>query len=420
MHIAKLGLADAGDNNSKLMTKLAPEWVRISDPVIRSPARYRWTTAPATCERWGHIDHDGEDCACLSSDSTEAYVHDLSLASYERDPSPIIEGALAAEVRGEDSGVRGVYISRDCGSAASGRGRPGSVPFVSHRPGAYGRLILAVYVRWRTGLLWHRIGCTLLRGGLADGSTSKRRRTWLTSADWDTSSIRAALGDAWHLTAGARLDSTLLFVWWHIYCCCVLFLRCLEFLPPEFFYCLLLWCHCTDMMDAPSYGSPVRTYVTNQYSMRVSNDVDHSDQQSLSSLGVVDLDLSIMPDVFGLGAFDIAKPFMRMMPGQFPNEIRVMIPDLGNAPEGFHNIVLENLSATPGWRSRRLLPGDATTLCWRWPGVGVSAQSSGPLFLVPGIYCNYLEQTYDGRSFELRTVVAVPGGMVHCLEGVGE
>ena len=32
------------------MTKLAPEWVRTSDPVIRSPARYRWTTAPASPE----------------------------------------------------------------------------------------------------------------------------------------------------------------------------------------------------------------------------------------------------------------------------------------------------------------------------------------------------------------------------------
>ena len=28
------------------MTKLAPEWVQTSDPVIRSPARYRWTKAP--------------------------------------------------------------------------------------------------------------------------------------------------------------------------------------------------------------------------------------------------------------------------------------------------------------------------------------------------------------------------------------
>ena len=45
LHIvyAKLGQADAGDNEAKLMTKLAPEWVRISDPVIKSPARYRWT-----------------------------------------------------------------------------------------------------------------------------------------------------------------------------------------------------------------------------------------------------------------------------------------------------------------------------------------------------------------------------------------
>ena len=39
--------ADAGDNEAKLITKLAPECVRTSDPVIRSPARYRWTTAPA-------------------------------------------------------------------------------------------------------------------------------------------------------------------------------------------------------------------------------------------------------------------------------------------------------------------------------------------------------------------------------------
>ena len=34
------------------MTKLAPEWVRTSDPMIRSPARYRWTSAPA-CRKEG-------------------------------------------------------------------------------------------------------------------------------------------------------------------------------------------------------------------------------------------------------------------------------------------------------------------------------------------------------------------------------
>ena len=42
---------NAGDNEAKLMTKLAPEWVRTRDPVIRSPARYRWTTAPAPGRR---------------------------------------------------------------------------------------------------------------------------------------------------------------------------------------------------------------------------------------------------------------------------------------------------------------------------------------------------------------------------------
>ena len=44
---AKLGQADAGDNEVKLMTKLAPEWIRTSDPVIRSRARYRWTMVTA-------------------------------------------------------------------------------------------------------------------------------------------------------------------------------------------------------------------------------------------------------------------------------------------------------------------------------------------------------------------------------------
>ena len=42
-----------GDNEAKLMTKLAPEWVRTSDPVIRSPACYRWTTAPPRLEVQG-------------------------------------------------------------------------------------------------------------------------------------------------------------------------------------------------------------------------------------------------------------------------------------------------------------------------------------------------------------------------------
>ena len=37
--------------------------------------------------------------------------------------------------------------------SGAGAGSPGSVPFVSQRPGAYVRLLLAVYVRWKMGLL---------------------------------------------------------------------------------------------------------------------------------------------------------------------------------------------------------------------------------------------------------------------------
>ena len=73
-------------------------------------------------------------------------------------------------------------LSLDCGSADLGMGRPGSVPFVSHRPGAYGRLLLVVYVRWKTSLLvasdWLR---PVTRGWLAGGSAS--HRVGLTSAD---------------------------------------------------------------------------------------------------------------------------------------------------------------------------------------------------------------------------------------------
>ena len=42
------------------MTKLAPEWVRTNDPVIRSPARYRWATAPAQGDGGGN-DIDAEE-----------------------------------------------------------------------------------------------------------------------------------------------------------------------------------------------------------------------------------------------------------------------------------------------------------------------------------------------------------------------
>ena len=80
--------------------------------------------------------------------------------------------------------------------------------------------------------------------------------------------------------------------------------------------------------------------------MRSSNNNDRADPVGVSSLGVVDLDTSIVPDVFGLRVFDSREPISRMLPGQFPNELRVLIPDAGATPVDFHDIVMLELCAT--------------------------------------------------------------------------
>ena len=56
------------------MTKLAPEWVRTNDPVIRSPARYRWNTAPALHNDRRAITASGHDYALDRSAIGAGYV----------------------------------------------------------------------------------------------------------------------------------------------------------------------------------------------------------------------------------------------------------------------------------------------------------------------------------------------------------
>ena len=67
-----------------------------------------------------------------------------------------------------------------------------------------------------------------------------------------------------------------------------------------------------DIMDTSGYSSPIREYRDNAHRMRVSHDEDISDPKDLCSLGVVDMDLSLSPDAFGLQAFDSKKPLTRM------------------------------------------------------------------------------------------------------------
>ena len=71
----------------------------------------------------------------------------------------------------------------------------------------------------------------------------------------------------------------------------------------------------------------------------MSNDRDGSEATNLCSLGVVDLDLSVSPDVFGLRAFDESLPITRMLPGSSPCELILLLLDSMIGKEGFHDVV---------------------------------------------------------------------------------
>ena len=117
-------------------------------------------------EPWGHDNHDDVDCECQASDRTAAYVHDLAANRRGQVDSPNTD--MASNLRPEPDWKKGL---------------PGLVPFVSCWPGAYGRLLLTVYERRRTGLLvssdWLR-PVTWAAGGLAFRTADEVR---LTSAD---------------------------------------------------------------------------------------------------------------------------------------------------------------------------------------------------------------------------------------------
>ena len=44
-----------------------------------------------------------------------------------------------------------------------------------------------------------------------------------------------------------------------------------------------------------------------------------------------------------------------------------MLPDAKLGIDGFHDIIIENLTASPTWRSSRISPADITALRRRWP-----------------------------------------------------
>ena len=92
---------------------------------------------------WGH----GEDCVakcdCLDSYRTGAYVHCLIHRTDLAVSTPRDNDDVSVDI------TTGFAFNDDC--EYLGVGRAGSIPFVSEKTGAYGRLLLA---RWSTVEDW--------------------------------------------------------------------------------------------------------------------------------------------------------------------------------------------------------------------------------------------------------------------------
>ena len=142
---------------------------------------------------------------------------------------------------------------------------------------------------------------------------------------------------------------------------------------------------------------------------------------------MVDLDLSLSPDIFGLRAFDDKLPLARMLPGSNPCELRLLLPDSKICMDGFHDVVIENLSASFTWRSSHVMPADVTALRQRGPKAEGRFQDNAEATEGSGILRD-LQRGYrvgpgcahDGIPSGIGSIMALPGGVVRRVERLRE
>ena len=132
-------------------------------------------------------------------------------------------------------------------------------------------------------------------------------------------------------------------------------------------YAFLLVRTVTVTMSRLGHGSAIWTQHAQAQRMRRSHDAHGSIPMNMNSVGVMDLDLSLLLDAFGLRASDHEKPITRMMLGFTPCELRLLLPDSRLGTDGFHDVLIDNLAASPSWRSSHISPSDVTALRRRWP-----------------------------------------------------
>ena len=95
------------------MTKLAPEWVRTSDPVIRSPARYRWTMAPAYCSMMD------DDCNTIRDGGADDDQHEQPMQHQPQSiPPPMTAHSPIAQPQHVIQQVRNQNVAGAAGTAA--------------------------------------------------------------------------------------------------------------------------------------------------------------------------------------------------------------------------------------------------------------------------------------------------------------
>ena len=160
-------------------------------------------------------------------------------------------------------------------------------------------------------------------------------------------------------------------------------------------------------MDAPGFASPIRTYRQNLSKMRESNDPNGSEVTNLCSLGVVDWDLSLCLDVFGLKAFDENMPITRMLPGSSPCGLKTTPPGYkhwkgrfsrcsGGEPNRIIDMAIKawltvRCNSTTPTLAKSRIPGDertqyrirgSTATSVYWTTMGISIRPSG---LLPGV-----------------------------------
>ena len=152
----------------------------------------------------------------------------------------------------------------------------------------------------------------------------------------------------------------LLLTWAHVYvlslllwcaqCVLVVSWSCLTGrLGSPAFLCRMTQYYIADYTFGTMYEWLILFASDDNYCMRPSNDVDRDSKVDLATLGVVTLDTMIVPDVFGLHAFDNREPVVRVLPGEFSNTVRVYVPDAAAAPVELHDVLVENLSNTPDY-----------------------------------------------------------------------